>query len=370
MKRLLVFLLMLPFIVATAQETVTLKFNRPANFQGSMTKIRIMILDNEYTLKNGSSISANVECPSGKPLRIDCRAGLAGQSSFSFIPTPNQTYEFEVGFKVGGLYIDLLSGDKVESGELNNAGALSQSESIREEWLKKGGTVNYISVLGTGTYLRLDMAKSGLIMPGSNSSIIKGYGGGYSFSSNFINLKMPEYTSGKSKWNSLNWGIGLDFVIYGFSLPTYESTGMTMDMSIMSMNMRIVGNFGYTIAQGKYIDEATWKGVAFTVKYRPSFDYTYSGVTTKTTFDPPNPFVPNGTNYTSSSNKQVNMGGFGVDLDFTSFSAKMAKLAPKPKIKVSFFMLPPVGKNPLFMSLSLGVTFYPRNQLNRYKHAK
>lgn len=358
---------MLLFIDASAQETVTLKFNRPANFQGSMTKIRILVLDNEYTLKNGSSISVNINPPNGKSLRIDCRAGLAGQSSFSFIPTPNQTYEFEVGFKSVGLYIDLLTGNQAGTDYLNDA---NQSESIRDEWLKKGGLVNYVSILATGTYFRLDMSKSGLKMPGSNSSVVKGYGGGYSFSSNFINLKMPEYTAGKSKWSSLNWGIGLDFVVYGFSLPRYESTGMTMDMSIMSMNMRIVGNFGYTIAQGKYIDEATWKGVAFTVKYRPSFDYTYSGVTTKTTFDPPNPFVPNGTDYTSSSNKQVNMGGFGVDLDFTSFSAKMAKLAPKPKIKVSFFMLPPVGKNPLFMSLSLGVTFYPRNQLNRYKHAK
>jgi len=370
MKRLLLFFFVLLLIDASAQETVTLKFNRPANFQGSMTKIRILILDNEYTLKNGGSISVNINPPKGKSIRIDCRAGLGGQSSFSFIPTPNQTYEFEVGFKAIGLYIDLLTGDQAGTDNLNDANAANQSESIREEWLKKGGAVNYNSVLITGTYFRLDMAKSGLKMPGSSSSVVKGYGGGYSFASNFINLKMPEYTTGSSKWSSINWGLGFDFVMYGFKLPTFESTGMTMDMSILAMNMRLVANIGYTIAQGKYIDEGTWKGVALTVKYRPSFDFTYSGVTTKTTFTPPNPFIPNGTNYTSSTNKQLNMGGFGFDLDFTSFSAKMAKLAPKPKSKISFFILPPVGKNPLFISLSYGLTFYPRNQPNMYKRAK
>lgn len=364
---------MLLILTAAAQETITLKFNRPQKFQGSVAKIRIIIQDNEYILKNGSSISVNITPNYSTSLRIDCRAGLAAQSSFSFIPKPNQTYEFEVGFKFTGLYIDLLDGENLaasqQANSLNNDGAYNQSQAIRDEWLKKGGLVNYTSVLLTGTYFRLDLAKSGLSMPGG-SSVITGYGGGYSFSSNAINLKMPEFTTGISKWNSFNWGIGFDFVIYGFTLPTFKQPGVTMDMSALSMNMRLVGNLGWTIAQGKFIDEGTWKGIALTLKYRPSFDITYTGVTIKTTYTPTNPFISNGTTTTSSSSKQFNAGGFGFDIDFTSFSAKMQKLAPRPKSKISFFLLPPVGKNPLFISLSYGITFYPRNQLNRFKRIK
>lgn len=349
-----------------------MKFNRPQKFQGSVAKIRVIILDNEYILKNGSSVSVNVTPNYSTSLRIDCRAGLGAQSSFSFIPKPNQTYEFEVGFKFTGLYIDLLDGENLaatqQANGLNNDGAYNQSQSIRDEWLKKGGLVNYVSVLLTGTYFRLDLAKSGL--SGGSSSVITGYGGGYSFSSNAINLKMPEFTTGVSRWNSFNGGIGFDFVIYGFKLPTVKEPGMTMDMKAMVMNMRIVGNIGWTIAQGKFIDEATWKGIALTLKYRPSFDITLTGMTTTTTFTPPNPFFLNGSKTTTTSNNQFNAGGFGFDIDFTSFSAKMQKLAPRPKSKISFFLLPPVGKNPLFISLSYGLTFYPRNQLSRIKRSK
>lgn len=358
MKIILSFSLLLLFVTASAQESITLEFNRPAKFQGSVAKIRVIIQENEYILKNGSSISINVTTNYSTSLKIDCKAGLGMQSSFSFIPQPNQKYEFEVGFKSMGLYIDLLSGEKSQADSLNMAQSPNQSESIRDEWLKKGGKVNYMSVMLTGTYFRMDLAKSGF---SGSTSAMTGYGGGYSVSSNFIDLKMPEYTTGKSRWNSLNWGFGFDFIVYGFKLPTLEMPGLTIDMKAMVMNMRIVGNVGWTIAQGKFTDEANWKGVALTLKYRPSYDFTYTSVT-----------MDDGNEKTTTSNgsKQLNMGGFGFDLDFTSFSANMDKLAPKPKSKISFFLLPPVGKNPLFISLSYGITFYPRNRLHPFSKLK
>lgn len=356
---------MLLFVNASSQETVTLKFNRPSNYQGSMTKIRIIILDNEYTLKNGSSISVNINPPKGKSIRIDCRAGLGGQTSFSFIPTPNQTYEFEVGFKTIGLYIDLLTGDQAGTDNLNDANAPSQSESVRDEWLKKGGKIYYVSVLLTGTYIGMDIDGVGKM---------NGYGGGYSFFMNSINLKMPEYKTGSSNWKSFNWGFGYDLVINNFKFKMPATSGVKVDMNSTYLNIMITGNFGYTWGFGKYIDEATWRGVAVTLKYKPSYNLSLVTSTITTTMPPMPPVFPNG--YTkvttnSESSGSFNAGGFGFDIDFNKFSATAAKLAPKPRTKFSFFVLPPIGDNPLFVSASIGVLFYPpqggSRAMKRYK---
>jgi len=308
MKNFLPFFFLLIFVTAAAQETPQLNYEKPSKFQGKVLTLwdTPQLNDSVIKIENWNSrITPKIEKES---------------------PLPQQ----------------------------NNA--------VRDEWLKKGGLVRYSTVSLSATYFRLDLAKSGL---SSSSKVITGYGGGYSVFTNFINLKMPEYTTGVSRWNSFNFGIGLDVVIYGFKLPSIKTTippssTMTMEMSAMAMNMRIVGNFGWTVAQGKYIDEGTWKGVALTLKYRPSFDFMYTGVTTTTTVTPSNPYVTNGDKTTSSGTKEFNPKGFGFDIDFTSYSAKMEKLAPRPKSKISFFMLPPVGSNPLFISLGYGLTFYPR----------
>jgi hypothetical protein len=140
-------------------------------------------------------------------------------------------------------------------------------------------------------------------------------------------------------------------------------SGLTVDMNSTYLNIMITGNFGYTWGFGKYIDETTWRGVAITLKYKPS--YNLSLVTsTITTKYPPIPIVyPNGhTEITvdSETSNRFNAGGFGFDIDFNRFSATAAKLAPKPRTKFSFFLLPPIGDNPLFVSASIGVLFYPR----------
>ena len=78
------------------------------------------------------------------------------------------------------------------------------------------------------------------------------------------------------------------------------------------------------------------------------------------TMESSNPLIPDYAATDSDTQAQFNAGGFGFDIDFTSYSATMNKLAPKPKAKVSFFMLPPIGDNPLFISLSLGISMYSR----------
>ena len=81
---------------------------------------------------------------------------------------------------------------------------------------------------------------------------------------------------------------------------------------------------------------------------------------TTTTTKMPAPLNTTQTDYSSDTNASFNLGGFGVDFEFSNFTATMNKLAPKPKTKFSFFFFPPVGDTPMFILIGLGVSWYSR----------
>jgi hypothetical protein len=202
--------------------------------------------------------------------------------------------------------------------------------------------------MAIGLYFRLDLKDYGKM---------DGYGGGGSAAMNWINLKIPEYKTGLSTWNTYNYGWGYDMMIYAFKYG-YSQPPVDVSFKSATLTMLINLNLGWTIGLGKFVDKGTWKGAALTLKYRPSLNLSYTGSTI--TMESSEPLVPDYATTDSDTQVQFNAGGFGFDIDFTSYSATMNKLAPKPKAKVSFFMLPPIGDNPLFISLSLGVSMYSR----------
>lgn len=377
MKKIFAFALMLIIFNAGAQEMVTLKFVRPSKFQGSAAKIKIQIQGNEYVIKNGGEISVNVPLEYFKTARIDCRYSLSQPTSIFFRPKPNQAYVFEVGFEFKGIYIRLISGEEAKANEIATnpdsvlvdgkwqkqtivgkdnlaigftTEKVDESEALRQEWLARGGTIMYTSYMATGLYFRLDLKDYGKM---------DGYGGGGSAAMNWINLKIPEYKPGLSTWNTYNYGWGYDMMIYAFKYKmstTMPPITTTMDVNSATLTMLINFNLGWTIGLGKFVDKGNWKGAALTLKYRPSLNlnFTSTSATIKITG------MPDNATYDSDTQAQFNAGGFGFDIDFTSYSATMNKLAPKPKAKISFFLLPPVGDNPLFVSLSVGVSMYSR----------
>jgi len=389
MKRLLPFAFLLFAYTAIAQEQITLKFTRPDKTYGSIQKIKIQIQGNEYIIKNGGSISVNVTPDSySTPLKIEGRCGFYLSALYNLKPKPSQAYEFEVGFDRNNVYIELLKGEEAQGGEYSqnpdttkdgkwktgikvdkdNLGIgisgekINQSDAIRQEWLKRGGKIMYASVMGTAVYFRMDLSKLG-DMGGSNpGGAMTGWGGGYSAYLNVIDLKMPEYKPGVSTWRTVNYGLGYDFVIYGMNFSStmdipYSGT-YTMKMSLTTLNIMVTGNFGYTIGVGKFLDEANWKGVAFTFKYRPSLNITMNSTILTMKPTPPG-FVAQSDTKTQT---QLNLGGFGFDMEFSNYSASLSKLTPKARTKFSFFMLPPVGKMPLFISMSLGVSIYTKQR--------
>lgn len=375
MKNIVVLCLFFIFVNAGAQDMVTLKFVRPAKFQGSAAKIKVIIQDNEYILKNGSNISVNVPLEFYKPTRIYCKSGLNPQASIYLRPKPEQVYEFEVGFNLKGVYINLVSGEEALLGDSKTqkdsvfvdgkwqtqlkvdkdnlalgfkAEKVDDSEALRQEWLARGGRIYYTSVMLTGTYYSMDIEKIGKM---------NGYGGGFSANMNWINLKIPTFKPGLSTWNSSNIGWGYDIMLYSFKYG-YTEPLMSVDISSLTMTILINLNLGWTFGMGKFIDEGNWKGVAFTFKYKPTMNLSTTSSTV--TMDSSSPYIQDNTSTTSDSNFQLNAGGFGFDIDFSNFSATMNKLAPKPKTKLAFFVLPPVGDSPLFISVSLGISFYSR----------
>ncbi|HNV51429.1 MAG TPA: hypothetical protein PKM28_00940, partial [Tenuifilaceae bacterium] len=209
MKTIFVFALLLILFNAGAQEMVTLKFVRPAKFQGSAAKIKIQLLGNEYVVKNGSDISVNVPLEYYKTTRIDCRYGLGQSKSIYLRPKPGQVYQFEVGFEFKGMYIRLISGEEAAANEIATspdsvlvegkwqkriaigkdnlalgftAEKVDESEAIRQEWLARGGKIKNESVTFIGSYFRLDFG---------DETNINGYGGGISATQSWLHLKIP-----------------------------------------------------------------------------------------------------------------------------------------------------------------------------------
>ncbi len=320
----------------------------------------INIQNQEYSINDGGDLTINIKPDFSSSLRIDCGIPQGVQTNFYLESKPNETYYFQIGFKKTGIFIKQLSGDysvqtnlaNQKDGEKNpnewnaklnadrknkgigfTAEKNNQTAVVRDDWMKTGGVVKLTSQQLTLIYFRSDM--------GADFGVINGYGYGFSLGKNQIKLKVPQFKTGMSSWNSLNTGIGFDFNIYSMKLK-----GSTIKMDLTNLNMVLVGNIGWTFGLGKFKSESNWKGMALTVKYRPTMQLTI----TKTEIS--------GMGASSSNSATFNPGGFGFDWEFSSFTSTMNKIAPPPKMKFSFFFLPPVKDSPLFITASIGLVYY------------
>lgn len=366
MKKILLFSLLLLYFSANAQETVSLKFIRPSRTRGFFGKIYLSIQGKEYALKNGGTVLVEVPVDYTKSLRIDCSIPIGARTAYYLNPNPGNSYEFEVGFKYNGIYIALISGEEARLGEflqfpdsatVNNIGVkktgdslvapknVGLSEAIKHEWHLRGGKATYSSYSLTGSYFKVDK---------DNYGEVDGLGGGISTSQNWINLKMPEYSPGPLSWSSINYGWGNDLILYSFSYG-YKDDVSDVKNDVSAVSLAISLNLGWTFGFGKYTDEGNWRGVALTLKYKPSLNLTYLYVEETINLEGSKRSSTYSDQYT-----QFDALGFGIDVDFSNFSATMNKLAPRPTPKLSFFIIPPTNDSPLFISLSFGFSFFSR----------
>jgi len=365
------------FFFVLSQQPITIRFNRPSKLVGAASKIYLKVQNEEISLSNGSSSTITVVPDYTRPLEIqEKQTGLYATkylTKYSLRPRPNETYEFQVGFGMVGINVELKSGQQAAPGETFETNTTDQdsaywnahlrasaktggiaytaekddpSEVLRQKWMQQGGKIKSSSQELTGMYFRMDIDDYG---------ILNGYGGGISMHENFYKLKVPEFKPGTSTWSSFTMGYGFDWLLSSFNY-TIEQTGFSMSIKSFSSNIMLIGNFGWTLGIGQYKSKDTWRGVALLLKYRP----TLNGTTTVSTIETKSssPFIPNSKTSDSNTDFNFNLVGFGFDFQFSNYVSTMERLAPKPTMKLSFFFLPPTDKSPLFVSVSLGYLIY------------
>jgi hypothetical protein len=355
------------------QSEIAITLIRPSKFTGSAAKINVRINEKEVVLRNGESSTVNCVVAANQPITIYANSNTS-KEQISFNPIEGENYSFEIGFDLKGVYITKLSGEMsvIENEYVKDSknskvkrvlfepafgafsGSQSESEQTREEWLRKGGKVRYMSGTLNVIYFSLNSDDFGKM---------NGYGAGYSAFYNFFKLKLPEYKTGKANWNSFNWGFGYDFLMYSFKYSIEEDL-FRMNSDILTVSLNVTGELGWTLGLGKFYSRDQWKGVALILKYRPSLNLTAGSVTTQIISS--SPWLPN-SNTTSSIDPtaNLNLGGFGFDVQFSNFHTTMDKLAPRPSMKFSAFILPPIGDNPLFISAGVGFLIYKRRNYSK-----
>lgn len=373
MKRL-AFLLSLLLIgsVIYAQSLVapaTLNFVRPTSNAGAFSSIKIMVNEQHIgDVENGLTFSYKLFISAKGSITLDVSSSIYSKT-LVFDVEPGKSYYFETGFVDQGLFLlaiddvafskraqatqqdvgqaafiaagtkrqDVGSGNQPTSQlDINkNDGSISyqyekelDSEAIRKQWLEKGGSLTSTSFVGGLSVLYQD----------TEDLWLSGAGLNVAYNQNLFNLKVPEYSTGLSSWNSFHFGYGLaasmnstTIEFYSFDMDPIESTSYQLDLNL---------NLGLTLGLGKFFDRANWRGVAIELNYRP----TYST------------FIPEEGDAVSN----FNFSGFSFDINGSNFTASMNKIAPKAQMKLSFFVLPPVGDMPFFMSINLGALWYSK----------
>lgn len=341
-----------------AQQELTINFTRPGRLSGSATKITVFLNNGEIgILKNNSSFTYKGPLPSDGIIVLTFDAVLNKEISLKLRPNETLFYNVKAGFNLMGIYAELIGDnnaaiaaktdsevDSTKAGQPETVSDLKfnrrdlsvsyvsetvhSSEEIRKEWSEKGGRIRGRSILGNFYYL--SMKDPGISLSGG--------GFGINYTDNFYKLKIPDYKTGLTKWTSLLYGISVSAAMIStfIEVDIPPSDPITFESSMSSIIF--TGNLGFTLGLGKFKTEDRYKGIAFDFTYKPAV-------------------VINATEGEKSTTS-MNFGGFGIDLHFTNFSAFANYIAPKAKSKFSFFFLPPIKDQPLFLTIGYGLVWY------------
>jgi len=347
MKRVIT-LFILGFFCLTliAQEEVTFSFSFKEQHRYRKITVTMIVNGTEAVkIKNGSSAIYKAILDVRQPVKVMAKYGL-NKMERTFILSPGNKCSLEASFYGGMMDLNLLSGGKLAPGTGSKSSLLvnkkdlsvsytsettNATDTIRQQWLEKGGKIKGTSYVGGVTFI--SMNSSGMKMTG--------FGGQFALSESYLNFKIPENKPGIRSWNSLVFGYSETFQLYG-SKSTFEMEGIPpMESSSISTDLMFAPNIGYTLGLGKFKNETKWKGVAFELTYKPSL--VYSTVVTENSTD---------------HNFSFNYMGFGLGVNFNSYTSNASKLAPKAQSKFTFFMMPPIKDMPLFITVGYGLTFY------------
>jgi len=354
MKKLFLSLILLLLLVdLSAQQPFSVKFTRPKKFKGSGAKISLLYQGEVKTkLRNNSSYVLNGTLPADSIIEFSFKMPLEKAQRYFLYPNPTFNYDLGITFGMVGIirvkdnsvYPALTDDANSKKGILPKGVTVNKSnlgisyinektlnsDRIREQWTRVGGKIVGKSLIYNFTY-------AGMSTPAPNATKTTIAGGGWVFSQNYYNLKIPEYKTGIAPWTSFVYGMGASINLHMSSIVVDMPVGDDYESGRGAFVFMYTGNVGYTIGLGKFKTLTDYKGLAFDLTYRPSLIATMG---------------PGGSDF------QLNMKGFGVDVSRTSFSAFANSLAPKAKSRFSFFFLPPLKNTPMMITLGYGLTWY------------
>lgn len=309
-----------------------------------MRKKQIPIYVNEqkvFSIKNGESLDYKISLDQGEPLSVLAKFGM-NKRGVTVYPIPGRKVLFNLGYNGGLISLDIISGAKLKPGTGTVAGTrvnkknlavsytsttVDESDTLRQQWMDKGGWVQGMSRSFGASFMGLN----------SEGVKMRGYGAFFVITSSYLNLKVPAPKPGLQKWHSaiLGYSFREDLYVSTTEIEIPGSDPMTDGSG--SFTLMLTANVGYTLGLGKYKDPNKWKGVAFELSYKPSVYYDL---------------------LTEGAEVQLNMAGFGFDVNFNSFASNAARIAPRAESKITIFALPPIKGMPLYLSFGYGRTFY------------
>jgi len=211
-----------------------------------------------------------------------------------------------------------------------------ESDSVRQAWAEKGGTLSGSEYTAGVSFLSLE--KDGISMSGI------GFQGGMRLNS--LSMKPPDYEKRDTSWTAWKFGVGADFSVFKVTtditfspcLPAaYGGCGMTTESSMSQISL--VGTLGFLTAKGSFDSETEWSGFAIGLDWAPAFVMTKDSEATEAT-------------------TKFNATGFAINFESGSMKAMAETMGKEAHFKLRIFLLPPVGDMPFFVSISVGQVTY------------
>ncbi len=231
----------------------------------------------------------------------------------------------------------------------------SVDDSIRTNWLKKGGTIFNKST--TFELLNITML---------DSLKLKGWGIGFSDHTNLHRLKIKNLNKSSFLWGNFSYGFVNNYSFFYFA---YKEDFLIMNdryktsMFILSGSLLFSGRLSYNVGittNNSFISKL--KGVLISISYEPSLMFVLSSVS----FD----MYCNDELFYSGGDADVSLNinpmSWRIDFDFVDFSSFMYRKISKAGLKISLKVYPSFADNKyVFTMFSIGWNTYIR-PANKY----
>jgi hypothetical protein len=159
-----------------------------------------------------------------------------------------------------------------------------------------------------------------------------------------LTLEAPSYEKRDTSWTAWKLGIGGDVGVTSVTISNPNAPKGYQTMSASMASQTLILNIGFMHATGSFDGPHDWSGFAIGLDWAPSSQKTTTTVN-----------IAGAKPDTQSS---FNPRGFAINFESGSLASMASKMGKKAKMKLSIFILPPVGELPFMMNTTFGAVWY------------